>query len=111
MMPADGLGALRDKDAILFGSAGDPAIPDHVTLWGLRLKICQGFDQYAHVRPTRTLPGIDSALKRCASEDLNWIIVRENSEGEYSGVGGRAPASSASCILHSNWPNRARASC
>ena len=89
MMPADGLDALRDKDAILFGSAGDPHIPDHVTLWGLRLKICQGFDQYANVRPTRILPGIDGPLKRCGPDDLNWVIVRENSEGEYSGVGGR----------------------
>ena len=90
MMPADGLNALRDKDAILFGSAGDPDIPDHITLWGLRLKICQGFDQYANVRPTRILPGIDAPLKRCRPEDLNWVIVRENSEGEYAGVGGRA---------------------
>ena len=89
MMPADGLDALRDKDAILFGSAGDPHIPDHVTLWGLRLKICQGLDQYANVRPTRILPGIDAPLKRCRREDLDWVIVRENSEGEYSGVGGR----------------------
>ncbi len=89
MMPADGLDALRDKDAILFGSAGDPHIPDHITLWGLRLKICQGFDQYANVRPTRILPGIDAPLKRCAPGDLDWVIVRENSEGEYSGVGGR----------------------
>ena len=90
MMPADGLDALRDKDAILFGSAGDPDIPDHITLWGLRLKICQGFDQYANVRPTRILPGIESPLRNCKREDLNWVIVRENSEGEYSGVGGRA---------------------
>jgi len=89
MMPANGLDALRNKDAILFGSAGDPEIPDHITLWGLRLKICQGFDQYANVRPTRILPGIDAPLKRCKPEDLNWVIVRENSEGEYSGVGGR----------------------
>ena len=89
MMPEDGLNDLRDKDAILFGSAGDPHIPDHVTLWGLRLKICQGLDQYANVRPTRILPGIDAPLKRCGPEDLNWVIVRENSEGEYSGVGGR----------------------
>jgi tartrate dehydrogenase/decarboxylase/D-malate dehydrogenase len=89
MMPEDGLDALRDKDAILFGSAGDPHIPDHVTLWGLRLKICQGFDQYANVRPTRILPGIDAPLKRCGPADLDWVIVRENSEGEYSGVGGR----------------------
>ena len=90
MMPADGLAQLRDKDAILFGSAGDPHIPDHITLWGLRLKICQGFDQYANVRPTRILPGIDAPLKRCAPQDLDWVIVRENSEGEYAGVGGRA---------------------
>jgi tartrate dehydrogenase/decarboxylase/D-malate dehydrogenase len=89
MMPEDGLEALKNKDAILFGSAGDPHIPDHITLWGLRLKICQGFDQYANVRPTRILPGIDGPLKRCGPDDLNWIIVRENSEGEYSGVGGR----------------------
>ncbi|HEY6354414.1 MAG TPA: tartrate dehydrogenase [Burkholderiaceae bacterium] len=89
MMPADGLDSLRGKDAILFGSAGDPKIPDHVTLWGLRLKICQGFDQYANVRPTRILPGIDAPLKRCAPKDLDWVIVRENTEGEYAGVGGR----------------------
>jgi tartrate dehydrogenase/decarboxylase / D-malate dehydrogenase len=89
MMPENGLDALRTKDAILFGSAGDPHIPDHITLWGLRLKICQGLDQYANVRPTRILPGIDAPLKRCKTEDLNWVIVRENTEGEYSGVGGR----------------------
>jgi tartrate dehydrogenase/decarboxylase / D-malate dehydrogenase len=89
MMPDDGLRALRDKDAILFGSAGDPKIPDHITLWGLRLKICQGLDQYANVRPTRILPGIDSPLRHCHANDLDWVIVRENTEGEYSGVGGR----------------------
>jgi len=89
MMPEDGLDALRDMDAILFGSAGDPHIADHITLWGLRLKICQGFDQYANVRPTRILPGIDAPLKRCTAKDLDWVIVRENSEGEYSGAGGR----------------------
>ena len=89
MMPPDGLEALRGMDAILFGSAGDPDIPDHITLWGLRLKICQGFDQYANVRPTRILPGIDGPLKRCGPKDLDWVIVRENSEGEYAGIGGR----------------------
>ena len=89
MMPANGLDSLRASDAILFGSAGDPEIPDHITLWGLRLNICQGLDQYANVRPTRILPGIDAPLKRCRPEDLDWVIVRENSEGEYSGVGGR----------------------
>ena len=90
MMPEDGLNALKNKDAILFGSAGDPDIPDHITLWGLRLKICQGFDQYANVRPTRILPGIQSPLRKCEPHQLDWVIVRENSEGEYSGVGGRA---------------------
>ena len=90
MMPDQRLDELRSMDAILFGSAGDPHIPDHITLWGLRLKICQGFDQYANVRPTRILPGIDGPLKRCRTEDLDWVIVRENSEGEYAGVGGRA---------------------
>ena len=90
MMPEDGLDALRTKHAILFGSAGDPDIPDHITLWGLRLKICQGFDQYANVRPTRLLPGIESPLRNCAAGALDWVIVRENSEGEYSGIGGRA---------------------
>src|SRR5688500_5580736 len=88
-MPDDGLEQLRGLDAILFGSAGDPHIADHITLWGLRLKICQGFDQYANVRPTRILPGIDAPLKRCAPKDLDWVIVRENTEGEYAGVGGR----------------------
>src|SRR5690606_3375422 len=76
MMPADGLDALYGKDAILFGSAGDPDMADHITLWGLRLKICQGLDQYANVRPTRILPGIDAPLKRCQPRDLDWVIVR-----------------------------------
>ena len=88
-MPADGLAWLRTADAIYFGAVGDPNIPDHISLWGLRLQICQGFDQYANVRPTRILPGIDGPLKRCGPNDLNWVIVRENSEGEYAGVGGR----------------------
>jgi tartrate dehydrogenase/decarboxylase / D-malate dehydrogenase len=65
-------------------------VPDHVTLWGLRLAICQGFDQYANVRPTRMLPGITSPLRAVTGPELDWVIVRENSEGEYAGVGGRA---------------------
>ena len=89
MMPDDGVEQLKPFDAILFGSAGDPDIPDHITLWGLRLKICQGLDQYANVRPTRILPGIDAPLKRCGPGELDWVIVRENTEGEYAGVGGR----------------------
>src|SRR4051812_2358383 len=88
-LPADGLDILKRFDALYFGAVGDPDIPDHVTLWGLRLKICQGLDQYANVRPARILPGIDTPLKRCRAQDLDWVIVRENSEGEYSGAGGR----------------------
>ena len=89
MMPADGLDRLRGMDAIYFGSAGSPDVPDHITLWGLRLAICQPFDQYANVRPTRILPGIKSPLAGVTAQDLDWVIVRENSEGEYSGNGGR----------------------
>jgi tartrate dehydrogenase/decarboxylase/D-malate dehydrogenase len=90
MMPEDGREQIRRHDAILFGSAGHPDIPDHVTLWGLRLAICQPFDQYANVRPTRILPGVTSPLRRVSGPELDWVIVRENSEGEYSGIGGRA---------------------
>ncbi|MGN6465575.1 MAG: tartrate dehydrogenase [Rhizobiaceae bacterium] len=89
MMPADGLRQLERFDAIYFGAVGAVDVPDHITLWGLRLKICQGFDQYANVRPTRILPGIASPLAGVAPGDLDWVIVRENSEGEYSGAGGR----------------------
>jgi len=89
MMPENGRDQIRDHDAILFGSAGHPDIPDHVTLWGLRLAICQPFDQYANVRPTRVLPGITSPLRNVDDKTLDWVIVRENSEGEYAGVGGR----------------------
>ena len=80
----------KPYDAIFFGAVGAPDVPDHVTLWGLRLPICQGFDQYANVRPTRILPGITSPLRNVEVGDLDWVIVRENSEGEYAGIGGRA---------------------
>jgi len=90
MMPEDGLQQLEGFDAIFFGAVGAPDIPDHVTLWELRLAICQGFDQYANVRPTRLLPGINGPLRPDLGEQIDWVIVRENSEGEYAGVGGRA---------------------
>jgi len=90
MMPADGTDQLKPFDAIFFGAVGAPDVPDHITLWGLRLPICQGFDQYANVRPTKILPGISSPLAGVGPGDLDWVIVRENSEGEYSGHGGRA---------------------
>jgi tartrate dehydrogenase/decarboxylase/D-malate dehydrogenase len=89
-MPADAMARLRTADAIYFGAVGDQDIPDHVSLWGLRLPICQGFDQYANVRPTRILPGVASPLRGVGPGDLDWVIIRENSEGEYSGHGGRA---------------------
>ena len=89
MMPADGPEQLKPFDAIYFGAVGAPDVPDHITLWGLRLPICQGFDQYANVRPTRILPGIKAPLEGVGPGDLDWVIVRENSEGEYSGAGGR----------------------
>jgi len=90
MMPVDGLDTLKPFDAIYFGAVGAPDIPDDVTLWGLRLNICQNFDQYANVRPTRVLPGIDPPLRLNSPSDLDWVIIRENSEGEYAGQGGRS---------------------
>src|SRR5258705_1832357 len=87
-IPEGGLARLQTFDAIFFGAVGAPSVPDHVSLWGLRLPICQGFDQYANVRPARILPGIASPLR--GGEAIDWAIVRENSEGEYSGSGGRA---------------------
>lgn len=90
LMPPEGANQLRAFDAILFGAVGAPDVPDHLTLWGLRLAICQPLDQFANVRPTRILPGIKSPLAGVGPEDLNWVIVRENSEGEYAGQGGRS---------------------
>jgi len=90
LMPDDGTDQLKNFDAIFFGAVGAPDVPDHITLWGLRLPICQGFDQYANVRPTKILPGIKAPLAGVGPGDLDWVIVRENSEGEYAGMGGRA---------------------
>ena len=86
-IPEGGLDQLKQFDAIFFGAVGAPNVPDHVSLWGLRLPICQGLDQYANVRPARVLPGIVSPLR--IGDTIDWVIVRENSEGEYSGSGGR----------------------
>ena len=86
-IPEGGLARLKTFDAIFFGAVGAPDVPDHISLWGLRLPICQGFDQYANVRPARVLPGITSPLT--GGEKIDWVVIRENSEGEYSGSGGR----------------------
>src|SRR4051812_10426686 len=93
-IPEGGLAELKEFDAIFFGAVGAPDVPDHVSLWGLRLPICQGFDQYANVRPSRVLPGISSQLKNAG--EIDWVIIRENTEGEYSGAGGR---------VHTGLPN------
>ncbi|HEY5730016.1 MAG TPA: tartrate dehydrogenase [Anaerolineales bacterium] len=90
MMPADGLKSLEDFDSIFFGAVGWPTVPDHITLWGLRLPICQGFQQYANVRPALLYPGIKSPLAGKKFRDIDFVVVRENTEGEYAGVGGRA---------------------
>lgn len=90
MMPADGLKTLQEFDAIYFGAVGWPEVPDHITLWGLRLPICQGFQQYANVRPALLYPGVKSPLARKDPGEIDLIVVRENTEGEYAGVGGRA---------------------
>jgi tartrate dehydrogenase/decarboxylase/D-malate dehydrogenase len=90
MMPEDGLAQIAGFDAIYFGAVGDPDLPDDITLWGLRLAICQGFDQFANVRPTKLLPGLTGPLRPELGQQIDWVIVRENSEGEYAGVGGRA---------------------
>lgn len=89
MMADDGVEQIKDHDAIYFGAVGFPGVPDHISLWGLRLAICQGFDQWANIRPIEFLPGVPRRLNHPDVDSLNWILIRENSEGEYSGVGGR----------------------
>jgi tartrate dehydrogenase/decarboxylase/D-malate dehydrogenase len=86
-IPEGGLEQLKTFDAIFFGAVGSQQVPDHVSLWGLRLPIAQGFDQYANVRPARVLPGVTSPLT--GGQGIDWVIIRENSEGEYAGNGGR----------------------
>jgi len=90
MMPPDGLEIVRRHDAVLLGAVGDPSVPDHVTLWGLLLELRQKLDLWANVRPARLLDGIPSPLSGRPRVDM--LFLRENSEGEYSGIGGRAHA-------------------
>ena len=89
MMPADGIEQLAPYDAILLGAVGDPAVADHVSLWGLLLPIRRRFDQYVNLRPVRLLKGISSPLANRGPEDIDFLVVRENTEGEYSNTGGR----------------------
>jgi tartrate dehydrogenase/decarboxylase/D-malate dehydrogenase len=90
MLPADALETLAAFDAIYFGAVGWPSVPDHVSLWGLRLAIVQAFDQGVNVRPTQLLPGVASPLAGRSADEIDFVVVRENSEGEYSGAGGRS---------------------
>lgn len=92
MMPADGIDQLRDSDAIYLGAVGFPGVPDHVSLWGLLLPIRRGFDQFVNKRPVRLFQGIRGPLRGRGPEDVDFICIRENTEGEYSGVGGRLHA-------------------
>jgi tartrate dehydrogenase/decarboxylase/D-malate dehydrogenase len=87
-MPPDGLDVARRHDAILLGAVGHPSVPDHVTLWGLLLPLRQGLDLWANLRPARLLEGVPSRL--AGDPQVDMLFVRENTEGEYSGVGGRA---------------------
>ena len=96
MMPNNGIEKLLNFDAILFGAVGDPEIEDDITLWGLRLEICQKLDQFVNIRPSKFIPGVKSPLNHDLAKKIDWIIVRENSEGEYSGSGG---------IIHKDLPN------
>jgi len=89
MMPEDGLDQLRAHDAIFLGAVGWPGVPDHVSLWGLLIPIRRVFDQYANVRPCRLLPGVTSPLAGRGPADIDFVVVRENTEGEYSSLGGR----------------------
>lgn len=89
MMPSDGLEQLRAFDAILLGAVGDPRVPDHVSLWDLLLRIRKGFDLYVNLRPVRLLEGVPGPLAGRGPADVDMVFVRENTEGEYAGVGGR----------------------
>ncbi len=89
MMPEDGLDQLKDFDSIFLGAVGYPGVPDHVSLWGLLLPIRRQFQQYINLRPVKLLKGIQSPLAGKTQEDLDFIVIRENNEGEYSNIGGR----------------------
>jgi len=89
MMPEDGIDQLAKFDAIFLGAVGDLRVPDHVSLWGLLLPIRRRMQQYVNIRPVRLLPGITSPLAGRKAEDIDFIVVRENNEGEYSEIGGR----------------------
>ena len=89
MMPEDGMERLAEADSILLGAVGFPGVPDHVSLWGLLIPIRRGFDQYVNLRPCKLMPGVRTPLANRTEKDIDFYVVRENTEGEYSSVGGR----------------------
>ena len=89
MMPGDGMERLAEADSILLGAVGFPGVPDHVSLWGLLIPIRRGFDQYVNLRPCKLMPGVRTPLAGRTEADIDFYVVRENTEGEYSSVGGR----------------------
>src|SRR5260370_41985208 len=89
MMPEDGLGQLKAFDSIYRGAVGYPGVPDHVSLWGLLIPIRRGFRQYINLRPIKLLAGIETPLKNRRPGEIDFYVVRENNEGEYSEIGGR----------------------
>ena len=94
MMPEDGIARLRDHDSIFFGAVGFPGVPDHISLWGLLIPIRREFDQYVNLRPVLLLPGVVAPVSRYKPGDIDFWVVRENTEGEYSQIGGRMFAGS-----------------
>ena len=88
-MPYDGLEEIRDRDAIFLGAVGFPGVPDHISLWGLLIPIRRMMRQWVNLRPVRLMPGVPTPLRDRGPEDIDFLVVRENSEGEYSEIGGR----------------------
>jgi tartrate dehydrogenase/decarboxylase/D-malate dehydrogenase len=103
MMPEDGLDQIRGHDAIFLGAVGFPGIPDHVSLWGLLIPIRRAMNQYVNLRPVRLLAGVTSPLAGRTAEDIDFVVVRENVEGEYSEIGGRLyEGTDAEMVLQEN---------
>ncbi|PSR22813.1 MAG: tartrate dehydrogenase [Sulfobacillus acidophilus] len=102
MMPEDGLETLKSFDAIFLGAVGFPTVPDHVSLWGLLLPIRRGFDQYVNLRPVKILKGVQSPLRRYEAGMVDFVVIRENTEGEYSNIGGRLRPGTADEIVIQN---------
>jgi tartrate dehydrogenase/decarboxylase/D-malate dehydrogenase len=89
MMPEDGLEQLKKFDAVFLGAVGYPGVPDHVSLWGLLIPIRRGFDQYVNLRPVKLFRGVSTPLANRTPEEIDFVVIRENTEGEYSSIGGR----------------------